>query len=203
MATPLIYSNRLIYRLLMMFLHRKGSYDARYREIIKYVPSGASVVEVCCGDCRLYEHYLRDKGVTYVGLDISEPFVRAAQRSGVDARVFNLWTDDLPKAGVVIMQASLYQFILRPREVLQRLLTAAEDLLIIVEPITNLSASHSKLLSGLSRYLTRPSGAPSEYTGDRFDQVVLEQLFSESPFFKESFILPGGLEMMGIFSKGK
>lgn len=201
MNNPAIYSSRMVYRLLMRFLYRGGGYGDRYRMIAERVSSGARVLEVCCGDCYLFEHYLRAKSVMYTGLDISEPFVRAAKQNGIDARVFNVWLDELPRSQVVIMQASLYQFIMDARRIMNRLLDAAEERLIVAEPIKTLSTSHNRLVSGLSRFLTQPAGAPAGYNGDRFDKAELLKLFEESPCLEETVLLPGGAEMIGVFEK--
>lgn len=201
MNNPVIYSNRLIYQLLMRFLYRRGSYKARYEMIAPLVPEGACVVEVCCGDCYLFERYLKTKGVRYIGLDVSEPFVRAARRQGIDARSFDVWRDELPHAQVVIMQASLYQFIQDAQMVLKRLLDAADGRLIIAEPIQTFSTSHNRLVSQLSRWLTRPANAPEGYTGDRFNESALRSLFSQVPFLSEVLIVPGGSELIGVFDK--
>lgn len=201
MKSPLIYSSRLLYRLLMRGLYRHGGYAARYELVGRLVPAGARVVEVCCGDCYLYERHLRAKGARYVGLDISESFVRAAQRRGIDVRMFDLWQEELPRAQVVIMQASLYQFIQRAREILTRLLDAADERLIVAEPVRTLSASHNRLLSGVSRWLTQPANAPAGYTGDRFNEAELRSLFSQMPFLSETVLVPGGSELVGLFLK--
>ena len=51
-----------------------------------HIRTGWRCLEVGCGDGRTAGLYLRDHGCEYVGLDVSENAVRAAQALGLDAR---------------------------------------------------------------------------------------------------------------------
>ena len=74
MTGSIIYRHRSLYTALMRLLYRGEGFRSRYETIAALIPAGASVVEACCGDCRLAEEYLLPKGVRYIGLDISKPF---------------------------------------------------------------------------------------------------------------------------------
>src|SRR6516165_10754236 len=87
-------------------------YGARYRAIAGLIPGGSSVLELCCGPGILHDRYLRKKGVDYTGLDINPRFIARVCRRGGKGIVRDLHADaPLPPADVVVMQASLYQFL--------------------------------------------------------------------------------------------
>ena len=197
-AQSYIYSNRVLYHVVMRLLYGPH-FDTRYRALADAIPAGASVVDVCAGDCYLYLKYLRSKSVEYLGLDLSPQMVRWAQQHGVTARHFDVWKDDLPAGDVVVMQASLYQFLPRADAIVRKLLAAARRIVIISEPIRNVSASSNPLLSIVGRRLTVPASASPAYTGRRFDQQSLTELFHAFDSFERATILPGGREMLGVF----
>ena len=72
-----------MYRSLMRLLYGRHFHD-RYRSIAAEIAAGCSVVDVCCGDCCLYLGWLKAKGVSYVGLDLSAGFVAWASKRGVN-----------------------------------------------------------------------------------------------------------------------
>jgi hypothetical protein len=195
--SSLIYKYRTAYHLLMRLLYGHH-FDARYRAIATKVPPGATVLDVCAGDGYLYLSHLRNRHVTYLALDIAPELVQWMKRHGIDARRFDVWRDTLPAADVVIMQASLYQFLPNAAPVIERLLCAARQSVIIAEPVRNMSSSSNPLLRVLSRRMTRPAGNGT-YAADRFNLESLLALFRRFPAFEASWLLPGGREMIGIF----
>jgi len=174
-------------------------FDARYEVVAAEIPSGASVVDVCAGDAYLYLKCLRHKSVRYLALDISPPMVAWANQHGIPARQFNLWQDTPPPGDIVVMQASLYQFLPHADAIVRKLLAAARQKVIIAEPIRNLSASSHPWLSFVSRRLSAPDSSGGRYTGQRFDRQSLTALFHAFDAFERDLIVPGGREMIGIF----
>lgn len=197
-APSFLYSNRALYHWAMRLLYGRF-FDARYLAIAAEVPENSEVVDVCAGDCHLYLKYLHRKSVKYLGLDISPRLVRWAQKRGVLVREFNVWEDEVPTGEIVIMQASLYQFVPRANVIVHKLLAAARHEVIISEPIRNVSASANPFLAKLGHRLTVPSSARDFYSGQRFDRQSLADFFSSFQAFERSFIIPGGREMVGIF----
>jgi hypothetical protein len=195
-----IYSNRLLYHLIMRLLYGRH-FEARYAAIAAEITAGAgqSVVDVCAGDAYLYLKYLRSKPVQYLGLDFSPQMVRWAQQHGASMRVFDVWREEVPAGDVVVMQASLYQFLPHAEPIVRKLLAAARRTVIIAEPIRNVSASGNPLLSILGRRMTVPASEAHTYSGGRFNQGTLTTLFQSFEAFERAVILPGGREMMGIF----
>jgi SAM-dependent methyltransferase len=191
----LIYQHRTAYHLLMRLLYGRH-FSARYEAIAAEVPAGSSVVDVCAGDGYLYLYYLRAKSVRYQALDISPQLVQWMQRHGVQAQRFDVWQDMLPAADSVIMQASLYQFLPDAAPVVEKMLRAARQRVIITEPIRNIASSDNPVLRFVGKRLTRPEKGGGEYQAHRFDQNSLMALARQFPAFERSCELPGGREMM-------
>jgi SAM-dependent methyltransferase len=191
MARSPIYRSAFLYELVMRALYR-SSYRIRHERIAELVPHGASVLEVCCGPGRLYLDHLRERGVRYIGLDLSPSFVRYVRARGGNARVWDARSPEpLPAAEWVVMQASLYQFLPDAGPVLDRMLEAARDHVVIAEPVHNV-AEGSGLLSWLAARATDPGTGPQAL---RFDHAALAEFLA--PYqsrIEGSFPLPGDRE---------
>lgn len=196
--SPLVYSNTAIYQAVMRVLYGRH-FRARYEAIAREIPDGSSVVDVCAGDCYLYRNYLKRKSVSYIALDVSRPFVDAAQRRGIDAREFNMKADTLPLADYVVMQGSLFYFMPDTEAALNKLIGAARRYAIVGEPVRNLSDSKNPLLAAISRRSTRAASEAEGAAGDRFNKETLSVLFQANPRLERMFPIPGGREMVGIF----
>ncbi len=196
-----LYSYPFLYSLAVRLLFGKN-FRNRYNAVAELIPDMAEVVDVCSGDCRLYLDFLRHKGVRYIGLDNSPEFISWATGKGISAKLFNILTDDVPISDYVVMQSSLYQFIPRQRDIVEKLLCSSRKKVIISEPVRNLSASNISLLAKFSRYMTRPKYGGETYLGKRFNKTGLTELFNSYAEFEEAFLIPGGIEMIGIF-RGK
>jgi methionine biosynthesis protein MetW len=169
-ATSIIYRHPAVYQALMRVLYGRG-FDERYSAIAELIEPGSEVFEVCAGDAYLYEHHLARRGVRYRGGDLSEVFVRHAQRRGITLERLDVARDPIPVADYVVMQASLYQFIPEHGRVIAALLGAARQQLILAEPVENLSTSSSALV----RWLARRSANPGDgHKAERFDATSLD-----------------------------
>ena len=196
MTSSLIYKSESMYELAMLFLYGRH-YADRYLAIAGLIPAGASVLDLCCGPAVLYHRYLRLKSVTYTGLDINPRFIDRLNRRGGDGRLWDLRkADALPPADYVIMQASLYHFLPDASPVVDRMLEAARKRVIVAEPIRNLTAGDSKLLSVLGRLFTNPGTGQQPL---RFTEATLSELFSAySARIVESRSIAGGREKMFV-----
>jgi SAM-dependent methyltransferase len=194
-VSSLIYQHRTAYQLLMRLLYGRH-FSARYAAIAAEVPAGSNVLDVCAGDGYLYLNYLRAKSVHYQALDISPQLVHWMQRHGIRAQQFDVWQDPLPVADSVIMQASLYQFLPNAVPVVDRMLRAARQRVIITEPVRNIASSENPILRLVGKRLTRPAQGSGEYQAQRFDQASLMALARQFPTVERSCELPGGREMM-------
>jgi trans-aconitate methyltransferase len=177
-------------------------FKARYQSIAALIPPGAEIIEVCSGDCRLYQKFLRKKEVDYLGLDYSPQFIKYAHQRGIKAAQFDVRTQSIPPADFLIMHASLYQFIPDEKMVLEKLLASSKKKVIIAEPIRNLSDSRLVLIAQASRHLTKTVPGQSRNTGKRFSSENLFNLFHAYNEFERCFRIPGGREMIGVF-KGR
>lgn len=151
-----IYHFPLLYRLAMRVAYG-AEYADRYALIADQFRQPAHVLEVCCGDLLLHEH-LQRRGLlrSYTGLEMSSAMLARGQARGIDVRAFDVRAGgELPRAEIVVMQASLYQFHDMAEALLRRLWEAAERQLVIAEPVRNLSQSRNALLRWLAQLLSR------------------------------------------------
>src|SRR5262245_17006645 len=174
-------------------------YSSRYREIAELIPDRSSVLDVCCGPALLYDRYLKVKAVEYTGLDINAKFVDQLKRRGGHGEVWDLRREvQLPRADCVVMQASLYHFLPDPSPVVNRMLQAAREQVIIAEPIRNITSSNSRLVSSLGRLLTNPGTGEHQ---QRFDEDSLAIFFSQyTSRITRSVVIAGGREKMYILN---
>jgi hypothetical protein len=179
---PFIYSA-------LLKLSYKGGYRKRYEAVSSFIKEGSSVVDVCCGDCRIYD-YLKNKRVNYTGLDFNTCFVNWANNRGIPARQFNIYNDEIPRSDYVLMMGSLYQFFPRHGEVLEKLFKAASKYIVISEPVKNNAQSNSKTISFISKILNDPGDGIKSF---RFDIDTFKN--SCAPFrayiVKELFVVKG------------
>lgn len=195
--TPIIYRHVWLYQALMRVLHLRG-YDGRYRVVADLVPEGCSVTELCAGDARLYLKYLQQKNVRYVALDNSRPFVEAGRQAGIDFREANVRSDPVPEADVVIIQAAFHIFHEHRDEVMAKLLGAARQRLVIVEPVSNLSSSSNPLVAALAKRLTKPRSGDG-YVGFRYDAASFRAFAEAQPTFERLLASPDGRENIAVF----
>jgi hypothetical protein len=196
-ASSLVYRSAHGYELVMRGLYGRH-YGARLRAVADQVPPGRSVLELCPGPGALYQRHLRGRACTYTGADVNPGFVARLRRLGADAVELDLTGPArLPVADVVIMQASLYHFLPGAEAVIDRMLAAARERVIIAEPIRNLSSSRLPWVAALGRRGTDPgSGAGHE---QRFDEPALDRLMDAySNATVTAFTIPGGREKVFV-----
>jgi hypothetical protein len=198
-TTSPFYSSPTLYHFLMRMLYGKN-FDARYQVIADEIPDGASVVDVCAGDAYLYTKFLIKKNIRYTALDNSPFFLRWAQKKGLDYRKINVFFDEFPKADVVVMMASLCQFIPKEKEIVQKLIQSARQKVLLSEPISNLSSSHIQIIARISQRLTTPFEDSGQYAGKRFDEEQMVSLLKSFPGFKSVNKIPGGREIVGVIA---
>lgn len=197
-STGLVYRSAVGYGLVMRALYGRH-YAARLQAVAGYVPAGASVLELCAGPGALYERHLNRRTGAYTAIDVNPRFVARLRRLGADALTLDVSrADRLPGADVVIMQASLYHFLPEAAVMVDKMLAAARQLVIVAEPIRNLSCSRLALLARLGRRATDP-GAGRRDHGQRFDEPALDRLMEGYPgAVTASFVIPGGREKVFV-----
>jgi len=158
------------------------------------------VLELCCGPGRLYTRYLHARAGSYVALDVNPRFVGNLRRRGVDARVADVASSSLPPADVVLMQASLYHFLPDAQEIVERMLAAAEQLVIISEPVRNLASSGNPLIGMLGRRAADPGVGAAQH---RFTEPTLDRLMARyRDRVSKAELLPGGREKLYVLNAG-
>lgn len=174
-------------------------YDARYQAIAEMITNEMTVLDVCCGPAFLYQYYLRNRCLNYTGLDLNPAFIKRLIKRGGKGEVWDLRDDKrLPRADVVIMQASLYHFLPDAKPLVERMLEAATRQVIIAEPIRNLATSPSRVLSWMGRMLTDPGSGDQPH---RFTEESLECFFTDfAPLVAHSFLIAGGREKVYVLN---
>lgn len=172
MKRSFVYRNVLVYSFFMRMLYG-AYYKERFEAIGREIPDGLHVLDVCCGDCMLYRTCLKGR-VSYTGVDINEKFVTAAGEKDITALVLDIRKDPLPKADVVIMQASLYQFVPYCGEIVDKLFESAFQRVIIAEPVRNLATAGIPIISTVAKYTTDPGTgqATHRFNKDTFEDFI-------------------------------
>ena len=164
----------------MRLLHGRD-HEERYRKITEMIPEGAEVLELCAGDCRLYEKYLRVKKCKYLASDINKNFIRYARRKKINVKKINLFKDKIPKSDFIVIQASLYQFIPNHKIICDKILNSTKKKLIISESIIrNLATSNNPVISFIAKRINNPGDG---YKTERFNEKMLER-FTEAELHK-------------------
>jgi hypothetical protein len=201
LSTSLVYRSALGYELLMRVLYGRH-YADRMRAVAEQVPAGASVLELCCGPATLYRRYLRGRVGSYVGIDINARFADRLRQDGIDARSADLsdGSQPLPHADVAIIQASLYHFLPDAGALVDRMLAAAGELVIVSEPVRNLASSALPLVGALGRRAADPGvGGHAE----RFTESTLDGLMERyRDRVQTAFLIPGGREKVYVLAAG-
>lgn len=160
MQSP-IYWHPWLYRTAMKMSYG-DQFSRRYEKLNSYIPEGSQVFEVCMGDAFFYRKYLAKKNIRYSCGDINPVFVEAARKDNIDARLLNVFTDEIPKADIILMHASLSYFMPLEASIVLKLLAAADKKVIIAESIDNLSNSRSGLKSFLGTFLSKAKAGQSK-----------------------------------------
>lgn len=171
--TSLLYRIPWLYHWAMRFLYRRRE-RRRFEAIAAHIPPGISVLDVCSGDGALYRCCLRGNAADHLGVDCNPRLLYRAGCAGSRVRLMDVRHGELPRADVIVMQSSLYQFIPDHHAMLQKLLRAARQRVIIAEPVSNWSTSEGGWRRRLGRLWTNPGTGPVPH---RFVRAELEQLF--------------------------
>jgi len=173
-------------------------YNTRYKTIKNSIEENSSVIDVCCGDSKLYS-FLKSKNVDYLGLDFNPTFIKSSKKRGINVRLFNMYEDEIPKSDIIVIQASLYQFIPNHSEILDKLYNATNKYLIITEPIRSYAQSKNKIVSLIGRLLNNPG---DDMKIHRFTlQTFKEALNPFQENIVSEFVMNGDIEYMVVIKK--
>lgn len=199
-----IYSSRIIYGLLMRMLYM-GAFHDRFERVASWVDNADSVLELCFGDLYLYTHYLKQKQVSYQGIDLAPAFVAHGRKLGVNVFQGDVTHTVLPRADVVIMQASLYQFIDQDLQLMNKLFNAARKRIIIAEPVRNIAQSSNKVVSFCAKYLVNSGvGHHTQRYNMTSLQALIERFIKDNKEQIKSVVfeeIQGGREVVVAITK--
>lgn len=179
-----IYSHPLIYNLLIWTLYR-GRPRERFRCVAQKIEEGQTVLDLCAGTDMLFR-LLHKRVKSYTAVDINPGFTRALTKKGITTITADITAVTLPVADVVTMNSSLYHFRQELTLVITKMLNAARDKVIILEPVRNISSSENRILRFIARRSTKAEG------------VVPKHHFSPETFIQTMKKIPGlqSLEML-------
>jgi Methyltransferase domain len=155
-----IYWSPFLYRMVMRLLYGRA-YQERYKAVARLIPDRAIVVELCCGCGYLYEKFLRQRQIDYLGIDLLPQMVGRLRRLGAKVWVGDVLTMDVPSGEVCVMLGSLYHF--HPNEEQVLAIMARSDRAILLEPVRNLSAGGYPLVRLVGKYLSYIGETTSSY----------------------------------------
>jgi SAM-dependent methyltransferase len=200
MRPSLVYRSPRLYDAFIRVVYGRH-YAARYRAISDEIRPGSRVLDLCCGPAVLYRRYLRARDVRYYGLDLNPRFIADVVRQGGAGEVWNLREDrPLPAADYVVMQGGLLYFLPDPAPIVERMLAAATDRVIVAEAIRNLASSRSPLVAWIAR---RSTDAGTGCTAVRFTEKTLDAFFAAyAARVERRFLIPGGREKVYVLTGG-
>lgn len=189
MLSPMFWHPRL-YELTVRLMYG-ANFHRRYL-LVAQLTAGLPVLDVCCGDGYL-ANYLKHSA--YQGVEFYSRFVRHCQQKGLAVQRLDIRRDTLPVSPCVVMMASLYQFLPDYEPVLEKLIQASSQRLIIAEPVHNLAHAANPLLAWLARHLADPSGGTAR---SRFNEASLRDMFTRYGFQR---VFENGREWVGVLDK--
>lgn len=182
MARSLIYKKPFLYRLLMFILYGR-EYWKRFKIIAAFIKNNSSVIELGCGFGDFYVYALKDKKISYLGVDLSPAFVKYGLKKGIKIIEQDVNNFSFQESDYYVMISSLYHFYPRPEIIIKKMLAAAKRDVIIVEPIKNWLNAKSKIISRLVLFLTDEGGGKNKF---RFTEELLDKLMQAH--FKENIV---------------
>jgi len=189
-----LYRFPRLYSFLMYVLYYPH-YEESYKSIASLIPQNSSVVDVCCGNTKLFQ-YLKPKNITYIGLDSSYSFVNYAIKKGIKIKLCDVVNDEIPQADYIILQRSLYQFE-NPLALVKKLLRASKKQAIISESVRNLE-SNSFVKAFLSPLITFLVGTHHD-KHFRFTEESFKSLLNQ---FSPKYVgLKGNRDLIAIITK--
>lgn len=149
------YLNAACYEFFIKFIWRKkwSQLTQTWKAVLAWVPSGSRVVEVAAGTGRFYREALCKRVSSYLALEINPPFVNKLRSLGINAIQADVSKEPIPTGDIVVILSALYHFKNIDAEFLHKLLGAARERVIIVEPVCsplNTRSPHDKIRAKLA-----------------------------------------------------
>ncbi|GEM_PF-483178 len=171
-SRSIIYRHVWLYRAVMVCLYGRV-YWQRFHQLANYIPNNASLVELCAGPGDFYLTALQNKNITYRGFDFSSDFVKYGFARGVNLEQADILNMNWPLADYYVMNSSLCHFHPNAEKIIQKMLSMAQQGVLIMEPIKNMMHSKNRFLAGLARKFTNDGKSSHLF---RFDENSLKEL---------------------------
>jgi hypothetical protein len=167
------YTYPWTYNFLIWMLYRGRPLD-RIRCVAQKIEDGQTILDLCAGTDLLF-NLLHKRVKSYTAIDINPGFTDAMNKKGITAITADINTVKLPVADVVTMNSSLCHF-RNQSHIISKMLKAARDKVIILEPIRNCGASRNRILRFIARQTSTVNGVvPNNYfTPETFTRVMKE-----------------------------
>ena len=192
----LLYKSHTIYSVLIKILYGKYFFN-RYRDLRSYIPIGNTVLDVCSGDCNLYHFAIKGRN-QYTGVDIN--ISKLKKNKNVNQKQLDIINDPIPKADIIILQGSLYQFLPNQKLVIDKLLFNAKKKVIISEPIINIANSENIFIAFIAKYTVNPG---TGHKTKRFTKKSLDYFIQSNynKIIESRFLIAGGRDLVYILNK--
>ena len=189
-----LYWHPWIYNTSIQLLYRK-QWQERYKQVAKYIPEGATVIDLCAGTDLLFRQ-LRHKKVNYKAFDINLKMISYLRREGIPAFSCDLRRDDYPGGDVLTMCSSLYHFAPFCKEFIGGMISKAKDKVIILEPVRNAFHSTFPLIRVLGKWA---SIVEKEKMTFFFSPTSFAEMAGEFPQLRELKTISSGRDMLAVF----
>ena len=106
----------------------------------------------------------------------------------------------MPKADIIILQGSLYQFQPNQKLIIDKLLFNAKKKVIISEPIINIANSENSFIAFIAKYTVNPG---TGHRTKRFTKQSLDHFFQSNynKIIESRFFIAGGRDLVYILNK--
>lgn len=191
MASP-VYASPVLLELIMRAKYGKD-YLPRLKRVADEIPPGSTVVDLACGGCEIYRHFLRDKPVDYLGIEINEKMARTMKNKGFNVLQGDVRNFVIPRCDVIIFLAGLYQMPDQAESILNRCKEKAKKV-ILLEPVENLAKNSSTTLSSFAGWVTDFGEGPVTF---RYSEQEVSELWTRVGV---SEIERMGADLLGIWN---
>ena len=145
------------------YWHIRGlhAFQPRFQIFADAIDSGATVLDIGCGDGSLLEYLAGTRGIRGYGVDVSEEAVRLAKTRGVDATVANILHWDLEQKYDYIILSEVLEHLINPERVIVKVRDHFRQRLLISIP--NIGYYRHRLRLMFGRFPVQWEWHPAEH----------------------------------------
>lgn len=154
MKSPLYWTISFYEAALTLSLGKR--YDKIFSDVALHIPSGSSVLDLCCGTARLYRRYLKNKAVLYKGIEFNSGFASKLRQMGLAVTEGDVRLTNFPEADYIVMCSSFHLLYDDREMIFEKMINAARKAVIISEPVINFAQHPNRGLAYLARWFSNP-----------------------------------------------